>query len=107
MTASSLQSRILGRTACVVALTSIFAVCQIKAEELAGGKNPDDLAGYRKVEAPQLSVPVIINPRFADGTKGWSVGKGFRAAPGNGVNGTGALFTNGRILRSILWQPKR
>ena len=69
--------------ACLIALASIFAACQIKA---------DDLAGYRKVEAPQLSAPELINPRFAEGTKGWSVGKGFRAAPGDGINQTGALF---------------
>ena len=68
---------------CLIALTSIFAACQ---------KKTDDLAGYRKVEAPQVPAPEVINPGFADGTKGWNLGKGFRAAPGDGVNQTGALF---------------
>ena len=92
MKSSSLHGAILGRTACLIALTSIFAACQKKSDEPAIGKNPDDLAGYRKVEAPQVHVPEMINPGFADGTKGWNLGKGFRAAPGDGVNQTGALF---------------
>jgi hypothetical protein len=83
MKTTSLHNRIMARTACLIALTSIFAACQ---------KKTDDLAGYRKVEAPQVPAPELINSAFAEGTKGWGVGKGFRAAPGDGVNGTGALF---------------
>ena len=78
-----LHNQSIGRMACLIALTSIFAACQ---------KKTDDLAGYRKVEAPQVPAPEVINPGFADGTKGWNLGKGFRAAPGDGVNQTGALF---------------
>ena len=92
MISSSLHNRILARTACLIALTSIFTACQKKTDGPAIGKNPDDLAGYRRVEAPQVHVPEMINPGFADGTKGWNLGKGFRAAPGDGVNQTGALF---------------
>jgi hypothetical protein len=92
MKTTSLHKRIMARTACLIALTSIFAACQKKTDGPAVGKNPDDLAGYRKVEAPQVPAPELINPGFADGTKGWNLGKGFRAAPGDGVNQTGALF---------------
>lgn len=92
MKSSSLHGGILGCAALLIGLTSIFAVCQIQAAEPAGGKNSDDLAGYRKVEAPQVPAPELINPAFAEGTKGWNLGKGFRVAPGDGVNQTGALF---------------
>ncbi|MFN6017317.1 MAG: hypothetical protein ACK49N_07045 [Verrucomicrobiota bacterium] len=92
MKASSLHTRIMGRMACLLALISIFAACEKKTEESIGGKKTDDLAGYRKVEAPQIPLPEVINPTFADGSKGWNLRKGFRAAPGDGINQTGALF---------------
>ncbi len=82
----------MARTACLIALTSIFAACQKKSDGPAGGKNPDDLAGYRKVEAPQVPAPEIINPDFGEGTKGWRTGPGYADARGQGINQTGALF---------------
>ena len=92
MISSSLHNRILGRTACLIALTSIFAACQKRSDEPAGGKNPDDLTGYRRVEAPAIPTPEIVNPDFADGTSGWRTGAGYAAAPGQGFNQTGALY---------------
>jgi hypothetical protein len=49
-------------------------------------------ADYRKVEIELPVMPQLVNPDFADGTAGWKIGAGFSAAPGQGINSTGALF---------------
>ena len=75
-------------------LRSGWIVSALFALALLGGcqKKTDDLAGYRKVEVANIVTPTIVNPNFADGTTGWSVGPGYTAAPGQGFNQTGALM---------------
>ncbi len=82
MKTPSLHNRIMARTACLIALASIFAACQ---------KKTDDLAGYRKVEAPQVPVPEIKSPGFDSGAEGWTLPAGFHHVVGEGLNQTGAL----------------
>ena len=91
MKSPSLHSRILGRMACLLALTSIFAACGKKTDEPTGGKKNDDLAGYRKFEAPQVPAPEMKSPGFDNGAEGWTLPTGFRHAVGEGLNQTGAL----------------
>ena len=50
-----------------------------------------DLSQYRRAELATLSTPKIANAGF-DSITGWDLGFGFRAAPGQGFNQTGALF---------------
>ncbi|MFM8765952.1 MAG: hypothetical protein ACKOEZ_14130, partial [Spartobacteria bacterium] len=76
----------------LLALTSIFAACEKKTEESIGEKKTDDLAGYRKVEAPQIPVPEIKSPELDSGADGWTLPTGFRHVVGEGLNQTGALY---------------
>ncbi|MFM8830722.1 MAG: hypothetical protein ACKOHM_06920, partial [Spartobacteria bacterium] len=82
MQASSLHTRTMGRMACLIALTSIFAGC----------KKTDDLAGYTKGEADKVSAPVVSNPGFEEGLSGWTAGSGFLSAVGQGTQQTRALY---------------
>jgi hypothetical protein len=68
------------------------ASCQKKADDVVNPKVSDDLAGYRMVEGHTVPSPQIVNPNFAEGIKGWNLPQGFRDAPREGINQTGALY---------------
>ena len=44
------------------------------------------------VEGHTVPSPQIVNPNFAEGIKGWNLPQGFRDAPREGINQTGALY---------------